>query len=248
MLKIIIPLAGSSELFTNSGYFYPKPLIEINGTPMIQHVIENIESISVPCQFIFIIKDNEAVKYHLDNTLRLLSPGCEIIRLKRDTMGGLCSVLMAIEKIDDNDSLIILNGDQIIEENFNEIYKFWLTNNASAGVVTFNSVHPRWSYVRTENGEVVQTAEKNPISTNAIAGYYYFADASLFFDCAFQVIKNDVQLDGIFYISPVLNEYVLRNQKVITYQINPEHYHSFYSPQMVNNFEKIIPPLNEQES
>jgi len=102
--------------------------------------------------------------------------------------------------------------------------------------------------VRTENGEVVQTAEKNPISTNAIAGYYYFADASLFFDCAFQVIKNDVQLDGIFYISPVLNEYVLRNQKVITYQIKPEHYHSFYSPQMVNNFEKIIPPLNEQES
>src|SRR5688572_30725770 len=115
MLKIIIPLAGSSELFTNSGYFYPKPLIEINGTPMIQHVIENIESISVPCQFIFIIKEKEAVKYHLDNTLRLLSPGCEIIRLKRDTMGGLCSVLMAIEKIDDNDNLIILNGDQIIE-------------------------------------------------------------------------------------------------------------------------------------
>jgi NDP-sugar pyrophosphorylase family protein len=248
MLKIIIPLAGSSELFTNSGYFYPKPLIEINGIPMIQHVIQNIETISVPCQFIFIIKDNEAVKYHLDNTLRLLSPGCEIVRLKKDTKGGLCSVLMAIEKIDDNDSIIILNGDQIIEENFNVIYQFWVQNNAHAGVVTFNSVHPRWSYVRTEDGQVVQTAEKNPISTNAIAGYYYFLQASTFFDCAFQVIKNDVQLDGVYFISPVLNEYVLRNQKVITYPIRAEHYHSFYSPQMVNKFEKIIPPINEQET
>lgn len=248
MLKIIVPLAGSSELFTNSGYFYPKPLIEINGIPMIQHVVENIQTISVPCQLIFIIKDDEVVKFHLDNTLKLLSPGCEIVRLKKDTKGGLCSVLMAIERINDNDELVILNGDQIIEENFNEIYMFWITNNANAGVVTFNSVHPRWSYVRTESGQVVQTAEKNPISTDAIAGYYYFQNASLFFDCAFQVIKNDVQLDGIYYISPVLNEYVLRNKKVVTYQIKPEQYHSFYSPQMVNKFEKITRPSNEEES
>jgi NDP-sugar pyrophosphorylase family protein len=248
MLKVIIPLAGSSELFTNSGHLYPKPLIEINGTPMIQHVVQHIDAPRVPCQFIFIIKDNEAVKFHLDNTLRLLTPDCEIVKLKKDTKGGLCSVLMAIEKISDNDSLIVLNGDQIIQENFNDIYRFWLNNNASAGVVTFHSVHPRWSYVRTEKGEVVQTAEKNPISTNAIAGYYYFENAALFFECAFQVIKNDVQLDGNYYISPVLNEYILRNKKVITYPIKPEHYHSFYSPQMVNKFEKITRLLNEQES
>jgi len=246
MLKIIIPLAGSSELFINSGYAYPKPLIEIKGIPMIQHVIENIVTVSVPCQFIFIIKEDEASKYHLDNTLRLLSPECDIIRLKKNTKGGLCSVLMAIEKIDDNDSLIILNGDQIIEENFNAIYKFWITNQGDAGVVTFKSVHPRWSYAHTEGGELVQTAEKNPISMNAIAGYYYFTKAALFFDCAFQVIKNDVQLDGNYYISPVLNEYVLRNKKVLTYPIKSEQYHSFYSPQMVNKFEKIIFPSNEQ--
>jgi len=248
MLKIIIPLAGSSELFINSGYTYPKPLIDIKGMPMIQHVIENIKNVSVQCKFIFIINEHEAVKFHLDNTLRLLSPECEIVILKKSTKGGLCSVLMAIEKIDNDDSLVILNGDQIIEENFNDIYNFWLTNNADAGLVTFNSVHPRWSYARTEKGNVVQTAEKNPISTNAIAGYYYFANASLFFECAFQVIKNDVQLDGNYYISPTLNEYVLRNKKVITYPITPEHYHSFYSPQMVNKFEKIIYPANEPES
>ena len=29
MLKIIIPLAGTSDFFVNSGYHYPKPLIEI---------------------------------------------------------------------------------------------------------------------------------------------------------------------------------------------------------------------------
>ena len=174
MVKIIIPLAGPSDLFTNVGYAYPKPLIDIKGTPMIQHVIEKIGALPMPHKFIFIIKEDDASKFHLDNTLRLLSPACEIVKLKRNTMGGLCSVLMAIEKIDEDDSIIILNGDQIIEENFSAIYQFWTSNDADAGVVTFRSVHPRWSYAHTENGQVVQTAEKNPISTNAIAGYYYF--------------------------------------------------------------------------
>lgn len=248
MVKIIIPLAGPSDLFTNVGYAYPKPLIDIKGTPMIQHVIEKIGALPMPHKFIFIIKEDDASKFHLDNTLRLLSPACEIVKLKRNTMGGLCSVLMAIEKIDEDDSIIILNGDQIIEENFSAIYQFWTSNDADAGVVTFRSVHPRWSYAHTENGQVVQTAEKNPISTNAIAGYYYFSYASLFFDCAFEVIKNDVQLEGNYYISSVLNEYILRNKKVLIYPIKPEQYHSFYSPQMVNKFEKIAYSSNEFKS
>lgn len=239
MLKIVVPLAGSSELFLNAGYVYPKPLIEVNGTLMIQWVIEKTANIEEPYQLIFIIKEEDAQKFHLDNTLKLLSPGCEVIQLKRSTKGGLCSVLMAIDKIDNEDSLLIVNGDQIIEEDFSNISKFWEQNNADAGVVTFKSVHPRWSYARIEEGQVLQTAEKNPISSHAIAGYYYFRSASAFFEGAFQTIKNNVQLEGNFYISPVMNEYVLKNKKVLNYQIDNNQYHSFYSPQMLLEFEKI---------
>jgi len=238
MLKIIIPLAGSSDLFLNAGYAYPKPLIEINGAPMIQLVIEKTASITAPCEFVFIIRNEDSSKYHLDNTLKLLAPNCEIIKLKKGTKGGLCSVLMAIDGIKFDDSLIILNGDQFIEGDFSEFLKFWQQNDADAGVVTFQSVHPRWSYARLENGQVVQTAEKNPISKYAIAGYYYFKKAQVFFDCAFQTIMNDVQTEGSYYISPVINEYVLKNKKVLNYQIENNQYHSFYSPQMLREFEK----------
>ncbi len=79
MLKIIIPLAGSSELFSNAGYYYPKPLIEINGSTMIELVLKNPSSIKRAHQFIFIIRDEDALKFHLDNTLKLLSPNCEVI-------------------------------------------------------------------------------------------------------------------------------------------------------------------------
>lgn len=238
MLKIIIPLAGSSDLFLNAGYAYPKPLIEVNGVPMIQLVIDRVATIQESCKFIFIIRNEDALKYHLDNTLRLLSPECEVIKLKKDTKGGLCSVLMTIDHIASDDSLLILNGDQVIDEDFDIVLQFWKRNSADAGLITFTSVHPRWSYTRLEDGQVMQTAEKNPISSHAIAGYYYFAHAATFFGSAFQTIKNDVKLDGNYYISPVINEYVLRNKKVLNYKIDASQYHSFYSPQMLNEFEK----------
>ena len=236
MLKIVIPLAGSSEAFIKSGYMYPKPLIDINGMLMIELVIKSANIIKQPCHFIFIINNEDSTKYHLDNTLKMLEPNCDVIRLKRPTKGGLCSTLMAIDKIDDDDQLLILNGDQVIDENFNTINQFWQDNSADAGIVTFKSVHPRWSYARVEDGAVIQTAEKNPISNHAIAGYYYFAKAKDFFDCAFQSIKNDVQLEGNFYISPVMNEYVLRGKLVKNYQIDNSQYHSFYSPQMIEEY------------
>ena len=233
-----MPLAGTSELFMNAGYNYPKPLIEVNGKTMIEWVLENPSMIKRKHQFIFIIKEEEANKFHLDNTLKLICPGCDIIKLKNSTKGGLCSVLMSIDKVNYDDSILILNGDQILDIDFDQIDKFWYNQKCDAGIVTFNSVHPRWSYARIENDEVVQTAEKNPISNQSIAGYYYFENAALFFESAFKVIKNDVQLNGMFYISPLLNQYVLNNKKVKAYKIDKQKYHSFYSPQLLTEFER----------
>jgi NDP-sugar pyrophosphorylase family protein len=238
MLKIIIPLAGTSELFEKAGFFYPKPLIEINGTPMIQLVIERINAIKIPHQHIFILREEDVLKFHLDNTLKLLSPNCDIIKLKKDTKGALCSILMAVDKIDPNDSLLILNGDQIIDTDFGQIINYFNENQTQVGIVTFKSIHPRWSFAKIENNQVIQTAEKNPISDKAIAGYYYFKNADDFFNCAFECILKDVQLDGKFYISPVINEYILKNKKVLNYSIETNKYHSFYSPQMINEYIK----------
>jgi NDP-sugar pyrophosphorylase family protein len=241
MLKIIIPFGGSSELFSSAGYFYPKPLIEIAGKTMVELVLENPSKIGLDYKFIFIVKEEDIVKFHLDNTLKLLDPSCEIVVLKNSTKGALCSVLMAIDKFDQNDSLLILNGDQIIDYDFSEILQFWDTHKADCGLVTFNSIHPRWSYARVDkNLLVLQTAEKNPISSNAIAGYYYFSDRDLFLKAAFQSIKDNSSNNDLFYISPVVNQLILLNNKVVSFQIDSNLYHSFYSPHMIKEYERKL--------
>jgi NDP-sugar pyrophosphorylase family protein len=236
MLKVILPLGGPSDLFVKAGFLYPKPLIEICGKPMIQWVVENLKSLKKSYQLIFIIKEEDSNTYHLDNTLRLLDENCQIIKLKRNTKGGLCSVLMAIDIIEENDSILILNSDQIIDVDLSNVQDYWLQKKTDVGIVTFQSVHPRWSYALVDNEEVIQTAEKNPISKHAIAGYYFFNKAKFFFDCAFKTIFNDVQKDGFFYISPVINEFILRNKKIHYYEISNDQYHSFYTPKLIAEF------------
>ena len=44
-IQLIIPMAGIGKRFKDAGYTDPKPLININGTPMIKHIVDLFEGI-----------------------------------------------------------------------------------------------------------------------------------------------------------------------------------------------------------
>ncbi|WP_430428596.1 glycosyltransferase family 2 protein [Maribacter litoralis] len=238
-LDVLIPLAGKSSFFDDNSYIYPKPLIEVNNVPMIQLVLERLISMGIVDKFIFIVNSDDCKKYHLDNVLKLLTnEKCEIIKLDKDTKGAVCSALMAIDSIDSEKELLICNGDQIIDEDHNDIVDFFRINKYDAGVVTFNSVHPRWSYVRlNDQNNIIETTEKRPISDSAISGFYYFNKASYFIQSSMKMIEKDANVNGLYYVAPTLNELVLENKKLGVYNISNDKYHSFYSPQKIKVYE-----------
>ena len=45
MLNIVIPMAGAGSRFAREGYVDPKPLIPVEGVPMIRLVIENLAGV-----------------------------------------------------------------------------------------------------------------------------------------------------------------------------------------------------------
>ncbi|MDC0975657.1 glycosyltransferase family 2 protein [Alphaproteobacteria bacterium] len=240
MLNILIPLGASSKFFEGADYPYPKPLVEIDGKPMIQHVIENLQSISGEKRFIFILREEDCTRYHLDATLRLLAgEGVIIIKLQCETKGAACSALLAIHFIANDQPLIIANGDQLFDINIDEYFKRFQDDKIDAGCLSFESVHPRWSYIRLENDHIVEAAEKRPLSKMAIAGFYYFAKGLDFVEASKKMIRKDANVNGQFFIAPVLNELVLENCLMKTYVIHNETYHSFYSPQRIKEYETM---------
>ncbi|MFV3464640.1 hypothetical protein ACNJFH_21030, partial [Mycobacterium tuberculosis] len=91
-MQIMIPLAGKSPFFSPEHYFFPKSLIEVDGTPMIERVIENLASVAEDKRFIFVLPSQDVVRFAMDRTLRLLTDGrCSIVGLQAGTKGALCS-------------------------------------------------------------------------------------------------------------------------------------------------------------
>jgi dTDP-glucose pyrophosphorylase len=237
MINILIPLAGNNKFEHDSEYIYPKPLLEIRGKTILEHVIDNFAEIEKEKHYIFVLTSQDCKQYNLDSTIRLLVKNCEIIKLDNITEGTLCTALMAIDCINNSTPLIISNADQIFQESLADLIVHF--ENYDAGVPVFESVHPRWSYVRVnKNNEIIQTAEKKPISKNAIAGLFYFKHGKEFIESAMDVIKKDTRREDKFYISSTLNEMVLKNKKILAHKIDKNKYYSFYTPQKIKDFDR----------
>lgn len=240
MINILIPMAGKSQYFPEVEFPFPKPLIEIGPKTIIERVVENLETAGNVVQFIFVISSEDCRKFHLDSTLKIISDErAHIVRLDKETRGSACSALMAIDHIATDTPLMIANSDQLFEATIAELIEEFTT--ADAGIVSFDSVHPRWSYARlNEQGKVIETAEKRPISRHAIAGLYYFKRGQDFVDAAMKMIRKDENIDGSYFIAPALNQMILAGKDIRIHKINNDCYHTFYTPQKVKEYENWL--------
>lgn len=237
MINVLIPMAGKSQYFPESEFPFPKPLIEIGSKTMIERVVANLETAENDVQFTFVIDSAACRKFHLDNTLRIITDErAHIVRLDRETRGSACSALMAIDQIATDTPLLIANSDQLFEARIAELIEGFAA--ADAGVVSFDSVHPRWSYARlNEQGKVIETAEKRPISRHAIAGLYYFKRGQNFVDAAMKMIQKDDNVNGSFFIAPALNQMILAGKDIRIYKVDNDCYHTFYMPNKIKEYE-----------
>ncbi len=237
MLNVLVPMSGPMPFFNEGEYPFPKPLVEINGLPMIEYVTRNILSCGPDVRVNFLVREDYCKKYHLDDTIRLLAPGQSMVtQVSTDTCGALCTALLAVEQIDNDQPLLIVNSDQYFTKDFAGKVSALFEAPYEGGCLVFESVHPRWSFVRTTGEDITEAAEKRPITKRAIAGVYGFGRGADFVTAAKQALLKDASHDGIFYLSAALNEMVLMNKRLRAVEVPAADYHSFYSPKKIAEF------------
>lgn len=238
MIHIMIPACGNDQQFTAN--YWPKNVTEVNGKVMIQYAIENFSTIPDK-NYVFILSKKECERFHTDNMVSLLTAGnSRIVMLENGTGGALCTCLMAVGLINDDNELIISNNDQKFDCGLLETLQFFRQHNADCGLVCFDSIHPRWSFARIENGYVTEVEEKVPISQNAIAGVYYFKRGRDFVEAAKKAILKSQQYDGRYFISASVNEMILSGSQVVAKSVENKQYHTFYEPKQIEKYEQEI--------
>lgn len=232
-MNILLLMAGGSRKYEEAGYLYPKNLFEIGGTPLVECVIGELSALqSAGNRFIFVIDQEEDQRYHTGSVIRLLLPEAEVLKVSMPTAGAACTSLLAIDYVDNEDPLLIVNGDIAGDlEIIHAIHSFQYRQ-LDGGIVVFEGVHPRWSYVKCDElGLVVETAEKRPISKLATVGVYYFARGSDFVCAAQAMIKKDAHVDNLFYVCPAFNEMILMQKRIGVHEIPRKAYFSLATPQ-----------------
>jgi HAD superfamily hydrolase (TIGR01509 family) len=211
-LNVLIPMAGAGSRFSQAGYTFPKPLIEVRGKPMIQVVVENL---NIEANYIYIVQKEHYEKYNLNYLLSLITPGCKIVQVDGLTEGAACTTLLAKEFIDNDAPLVMANSDQFVEWNSNECMYAFSADDIDGGILTFKATHPKWSYAKLDDhGFVSEVAEKKPISDNATVGIYYWKHGSDYVKYAEQMIAKNIRTNNEFYVCPVFNEAIGDGKKI----------------------------------
>jgi dTDP-glucose pyrophosphorylase len=215
-------MAGEGSRFKEVGYDMPKPLVDVEGVPMIQRVIENL---AFDASYVFIVREEHLRNYELESVLKeSTNNNYQLVTVAGLTEGAACTLLLAEEIIDGPEDIMISNCDELMgyeSGNFEILLKADGNSHDFIWVFKAPDKHPKWSYARTdEYGHIVEVAEKTPISELATCGVYYWRQGYAFVSCAKEMIRKNIRVKGEFYVCPVYNEGIGRGRKVFPFFVH----------------------------
>ena len=213
--NIVVPMAGRGSRFTENGYTDSKPFIDVNGTPMIQRVIENLNiEFDSDYEFVIICLKEDCDRYDFSTFDDIIGhEEWEVICLPDVTEGAAQTILTAEQYINNDTPMLSFNTDQMIDYNVG----VWNTfSQYDGGIPCFWGNSTDWSYAKCgDDGFVTEVAEKKVISNDATAGYYYWSKGSDYVKYAKQMIEENSRTNGEFYVAPVYNWAIKDGKKIV---------------------------------
>jgi NDP-sugar pyrophosphorylase family protein len=231
MLNVLIPMAGDGKRFADAGYNVPKPLIDMNGKPMIQRAVETL---GLPGRYLFAIRryEQEAWRDNLRSILQQITKDPIILELNVLTQGCACTCLLLQGSINNDDPLVIANCDQVMSWDASKFESFVSKGDFDGCVVTYKKSTPKNSYVKLgDDGYAVEFAEKKVISEHSLNGIHYWRRGSDFVKSTKAMIAKNIRTNNEFYIAPTYNELIPAGKKIVSYEIGMEEHHAVGTPE-----------------
>jgi NDP-sugar pyrophosphorylase family protein len=234
---VVIPMAGKGTRFSSAGYDVPKPLIEINGKPMVYYAYQSLVGLDIN-KLIFIALKEHDEQFNVKEILNeWIDHEFELILINNVTRGQLQTVLLAEKYFTEDESVLIVPCDTYVESNIAEEIE---GNDFVDGIISvFDLPGDNWSFAGLDHdGYVKEVTEKERISEHASTGIYYFKNAHLFKFHATNMIEENDLTQGEFYVMPVYKRFITGGAKIIVSKAN--NVWDMGNPMAKNNFEKYL--------
>jgi NDP-sugar pyrophosphorylase family protein len=218
-------MSGLGQRFINAGYKDPKPLIKVDGKPIIQHVFELFDS---PDDVIFICNELHLFQTEMYDILKGIAPNCTIISVPNEGRKGPVHTILHVKEQLPNRPIIVSYCDYGTVWDYDAFLKECQT---SDGVIAcYTGFHPHmlgsdnYAFCRTKDGNIVEVQEKKPFTSNKMAelasnGTYYFCSKAMMVTCFEQLVDSNESINGEFYVSMAYNFMIREGKKVTPFLI-----------------------------
>lgn len=177
-------MSGFGERFRRAGYDSPKPLIEVDGRPIIAHVIDMFPGEQ---DFIFICNEdhlNEA-QYKMQLILQAHCPPRKIVGIKAHKLGPVHAVLAVRDELVDDEQVLVNYCDFTCYWDWQHFKRFVNDSQCDGAIPAYKGFHPHslgttnYAYMKEQGGWVQDIQEKQPYTDNrleefASSGACYF--------------------------------------------------------------------------
>lgn len=234
---IVLASADTDDQFRKAGYTWPRNLIPVGDGTVIEHAIDSYTKGS--CSTFVMVRTVEIREFSVDLFLESQHLSVSLIPVSRPTKGALCTALLAVDDIDLDLPVVIAPSDSQIRNGINKFIHEFIDENAIIGVLTFNSTHPRYSYVKQNRvGAVIQIEEKLPVSNMASTGVVYFRSGRDFLKFATWALLNNQIVQGRFFVSGAIRAAIALGFEPVTKVIDSSIFRSLSTPEDIAKWTK----------
>ncbi|WP_424766489.1 NTP transferase domain-containing protein [Paenibacillus sp. sgz302251] len=241
-MHIVIPMSGFGNRFLKAGYTIPKSLIEIDGIPMIEHVVNMFPGES---KFTFICNEDHIKDTNMEQILKRIAPKGNIVTIPPHKKGPVFAVSFAYDLIDDEEEVIVNYCDFSCYWNYTDFLKHTRSRNADGAVPSYKNYHPHmlgktnYAFMRDDKQWMLEIKEKAPFTENrmneyASDGTYYFKKGAFVKKYFNLLMDRNIHLNDEYYVSLVYNLLVEDGLRVSIYEI--QHMLQWGTPEDVTEY------------
>ena len=240
----LVTMAGRGKRFSEQGYTLPKPLIPINGEPMIWKVIDCLPKAR---KWIFVVRQEHIDDFSIDKAIKAKIPDA-IITVDKDLLGG-ASIFCAEQYIPDDEEVFIAGCDMgfVYDENKLEDLK---SSEFDCILWTFTkdkriSDNPKaWGYavLEEDNLTIKDMSVKIPISENpfndhVVAATFWIRSKKILYEAIRTMINNNIKTNNEYYLDNLPLALKLLNRKSCIFDV--ELLIGWGTPLEFHEFEKL---------
>ena len=230
-VQIIIPMSGLGQRFIDAGYNDPKPLIQVDGKPIIEHVVNLFPG---ETNVTFICNDKHLQETNMREILENICPTAKIYEVPVEGREGpVQAVSLIFDNIDDSKEVIVSYCDYGTYWDYREFLKDTRNRSADGAIACYKGFHPHmlgtdnYAFLKeTEIGSRWMSAiqEKQPFTNDrmneyASNGTYYFKSGAIMKKYFKLLMERKMKVKNEYYVSMVYNLLIEENLKVNIFEI-----------------------------